>query len=75
MTRAFCPACGCGVYSHNEIMPGTLFLRASVLDDPSIFATQVAVYTSRAPAWDPASPEVMSFPEMPSAPPPSGACP
>lgn len=65
VVRAFCAACGCSVYSRNEIMPSMIFLRASALDDLNIFATQVAVFTSRAPAWDPASPDVMSFAEMP----------
>lgn len=49
--RAFCPTCGAPIYSTNAAMP-LIFLRASSLDDPEVFAPQMVVYASRAPSWD-----------------------
>jgi hypothetical protein len=54
IVRAFCPTCGSGIYSRNAGMLHLIFLRASALDDPSLFAPQLAVWAARAraPAWD-----------------------
>jgi hypothetical protein len=65
VTRAFCPGCGTGVYNRNAAMPHLIALRASTLDDPSLFAAQMIVYASRAPAWDPVSEDVPAFAELP----------
>jgi len=50
--RAFCPTCGCGIYARNGGMPHMIFVRASALDDPNLFAPQMAVWAERAPTWD-----------------------
>ncbi|MEQ1865991.1 MAG: GFA family protein [Micropepsaceae bacterium] len=63
--RAFCPTCGAGVYARVSAMPGMIFLRASTLDNPNLFAPQLAVYASRAPAWDPVTPGIPAFAERP----------
>jgi hypothetical protein len=68
VTRAFCPCCGSGIYSRNAAMPHLIFLRASTLDDPGLFAPQMAVYASRAPTWDPVSEGVPAFAESPPRP-------
>lgn len=68
VTRAFCPKCGAGVYAGNSSMAQMIFLRASTLDEPSLFAPQLTVYASRAPAWDPVSKGFPSFPEAPPRP-------
>jgi hypothetical protein len=65
VTRAFCPKCGCALYSINEAMPDLVFLRASALDDPEIAKPQMVVYASRAPSWDMIDPALPSFPVMP----------
>lgn len=65
VTRAFCPTCGAGVYARNGSMPEMIFLRASTLDDPDLFAPELVVYASRAPVWDPVSKGVPAFPEGP----------
>jgi hypothetical protein len=65
VTRAFCPTCGAGVYARNASMPQMIFVRASTLDDPSIFTPELVVYASRAPAWDPVSQGLPAFPEGP----------
>lgn len=51
VSRGFCPTCGSPVVSRNSAMPGALFLRASILDDPDAINPQMAVYASRAPKW------------------------
>jgi hypothetical protein len=63
--RAFCPRCGAGIFSRNGGMPKTIFLRASTLDDPNLFAAQLVVYASRAPEWDPVAAGVPTFAEGP----------
>ena len=65
VSRGFCPTCGAAVYSRNAGMPGLVFPRASSLDDPDLVSPQMAIYTSRAPAWDYIDPALPSFPEMP----------
>jgi hypothetical protein len=67
VSRAFCPKCGSGIYARNSAMPGMIFLRASTLDDPALFAPQLVVYASRAPAWDPVTPGIPAFAERPPA--------
>ena len=66
VTRAFCPICGTGIHSRNSKMPGLIFLRASTLDDPNLFAPQMIVWAARAPAWDPVNPDVPAFAERPT---------
>ena len=60
-TRAFCPTCGAGVYALASAMPDLIFLRASTLDDVSVFKPQIAVWASRAPHWDPVSDTLPAF--------------
>jgi len=66
VTRAFCPTCGSGVYASNDTRPGLIFLRASTLDDPSLFSPQIIVWAARAPAWDPVNEGVPAFAERPT---------
>ncbi|HKA80255.1 MAG TPA: hypothetical protein VKD43_09485 [Xanthobacteraceae bacterium] len=46
-------------------MPGAVFPRASVLDDPGIVNPQMIVYASRAPSWDHMDPALPTFAIMP----------
>ena len=66
VTRAFCSICGSGIYARNAAMPGMIFVRASTLADPNLFVPQIAVWASRAPAWDPVSSDIPAFAEGPS---------
>ena len=66
--RAFCPTCGAPVYSKNVGMPDLVFLRASSLDDPEVFAPQMVVYASRAPSWDRIGGGLPTFDVMPPMP-------
>ncbi len=65
VSRYFCGTCGGPVYSTNSGMPGMTFLRASSLDDPEIFSSNMIVYTKRAPSWDVMDEAVPSFEDMP----------
>jgi hypothetical protein len=64
--RAFCPACGSGLYARNEGMPHLVFVRASALDDPDLFSPQVAVWAARAPAWDAVTGGIPAFATAPN---------
>ena len=63
--RYFCPTCGSAIYSTNTGMPGSVFLRASSLDDPNQITPQMVVYASRAPKWDVTDASLTVFSEMP----------
>lgn len=65
VTRAFCPVCGAPVYSLNDSSPDTMVLRASTLDDLSVFQPIAVVYASRAAPWDVIDPDLMRFDAMP----------
>ncbi len=42
-------------------MPQLIFLNAATLDDPSHFAPQVVVWTSKGASWDVVDPNLPSF--------------
>lgn len=65
VTRCFCPVCGAPVYSLNSGMTDFLFVRASSLDNPEIYAPQLTVYTSRAPSWGRIDSGTETFEAMP----------
>ena len=71
VSRGFCGTCGCPILSKNTGMPGMLFPRMSSLDDPDSVTPSMAVYTSRAPAWDKLDEDLTSFAEMPEGGPPN----
>ncbi len=52
ISRGFCATCGAAVYSLNSGFADLVFIRASSLDDPTIFEPQMVVYAHRAPDWD-----------------------
>jgi hypothetical protein len=63
--RAFCPACGSGVYARNAGMPQMIFVRASALDDPTLFVPQMVVWAARAPTWDAVTAGIPAFATAP----------
>jgi hypothetical protein len=65
VSRGFCGTCGSPIFSRNSAMPGVVFPRASVLDNPEVVKPQMIVYASRAPAWDHMDPALPSFATMP----------
>lgn len=65
MIRGFCPTCGTPVTSAAEARPHLIFVRAGTLDNPSLMAPQVTIWTSEAPDWaciDPAIPSIEAQP-------------
>lgn len=67
VSRGFCATCGSPLFSRNAGMPGLVFPRASVLDDPDRVTPQMVVYASRAPKWDHMDPALPAFAVMPPA--------
>lgn len=67
VSRGFCPTCGSAIYSRNSGMPGLAFIRASSLDDPTVFKPQMVVYANRAAPWDVMDASLPAFDDMPPA--------
>ncbi len=65
VSRGFCPVCGSAVYSRNSGYPDALFVRASSLDDLSVFQPSLSVYASRGALWDHIDPALPKFATMP----------
>lgn len=65
VSRGFCGICGSPIYSKNSGMPGMVFPRASVVDDPEVVRPQMVVFASRAPSWDYMNPDLPAFAVMP----------
>jgi hypothetical protein len=64
--RAFCPACGSPVYMTFPQMPDLIVVRAASLDDPSLYAPQMVLWTASAQPWDHVDPDLPAFDRMPS---------
>lgn len=65
VARTFCPACGTTLFAQGKVLPGFTLLRAGTLDAPSSFKPGMAVFTSRAQAWDAPPADLHRFDEMP----------
>jgi hypothetical protein len=63
--RTYCPQCGSTLFARPHVLPGITMLRAGTLDDSSTLTPRVNVYASSATAWDPPSPALRGFPQMP----------
>lgn len=50
--RGFCADCGATVIVRNTAAKGLLFIVPSALDDPSVFAPRMEIWTGRAYGWD-----------------------
>ena len=66
VTRGFCSRCGCPVISYTEEDPGTRFIKAGSLDDPSWVVAESSFWTSSAHSWSPIDPSLPSFAGNPS---------
>ena len=65
LLRGFCPVCGTPVTSEAVIRPHLMFIRAGTLDDSSIVAPAMNIWTRQAPQWahlDPGLPRVAGQP-------------
>ena len=68
LLRGFCPACGTPLTSEAVIRPHLLFIRAGTLDDSSIVAPVMNIWTRQAPQWAHLDPRL---PMVPGQPPPA----
>ncbi|HVE48625.1 MAG TPA: GFA family protein [Casimicrobiaceae bacterium] len=66
-TRGFCSTCGSPLYTLLESMPDAFVLKASSLDDPTLFRPQMVLYTDSGHHWDHLDPALTRFARMPTA--------
>ena len=64
-TRGFCSECGSQVVGASTGFPDMQPVMAGSLDDPSKFAPQMIVFTTRGHSWDILDPGLPKFPKMP----------
>src|SRR5579862_4171369 len=62
MRRGFCPSCGTPVTSHALSRPHLMFFRIGTLDDPTIIAPQMNIWTEHKPGWAVIDPDLPSLP-------------
>jgi hypothetical protein len=63
LKRGFCPDCGSLLLIKPDA-PGIVFIVASSLDDPSVFAPSFEIWTSRAQPWGALDPNLRHFAEQ-----------
>lgn len=66
--RQFCSICGSPIAYSSAAFARCIFLTAGSLDDPSIFAPSMVVYTASAQPWDTVDPRLKRFDRMPPLP-------
>lgn len=66
--RQFCPICGSPVTYRSTAFANSVFVTAGSLDDPTIFAPSMVVYTESAQPWDTVDPRLQRFDRMPPLP-------
>ena len=62
MQRGFCPQCGTPLLSRAEARPAVVIVRAGALDNPSLLAPQMEIWTSTAPDWACLDPDIPHYP-------------
>jgi hypothetical protein len=65
LIRYFCGECGSPIYSHREMTPETLGVRAGTLDDSSGLKIGAHIWTDKARAWSHIDPAAKTFPGQP----------
>ena len=45
VTRFFCDKCGTGIGTKSPARPGSMIIKVGTLDDPSVFKSQLAIFT------------------------------
>lgn len=63
--RQFCSVCGSSIVYRSAAFAHSVFVTAGSLDDPSIFAPSMVVYTDSAQPWDTVDPQLKRFNRMP----------
>ena len=65
ITRRFCTTCGTPIHATSALMPDVAMVRASTLDDPETFQSQMSIFAARAPSWDKPPAGTLAFDEAP----------
>jgi len=68
MHRQFCPSCGVQLFSHAQVRPQILIIRAGTLDKPDNIKINALIWTSSAPSWVHLDPTIPHFEHQPPAP-------
>jgi hypothetical protein len=71
MRRGFCPSCGTPVTSASDARPQYVILRVGTMDQPSLVAPAMTIWTDSAPVWAHHDPALPATPR--GAPPPTSA--
>ena len=58
VSQGFCPTCGSPLMNRNSGFPGSLYIHAASLDDPSLFQPTTVVCGASAQPWDHVDPEL-----------------
>ena len=66
VTRYFCSNCGTGIGSETPNRPGAMIIKVGTLDDPSIFAPTVAIFTCDKQDFHHIPEDVSAFDKRPS---------
>ncbi|HXC49505.1 MAG TPA: GFA family protein [Candidatus Limnocylindrales bacterium] len=66
VSRWFCPTCGSGIYSQPATAPGMMFVKAGTLDDTSILAPRVHIFTDSRQSWLTLPDDALTFPRSPT---------
>ena len=45
VTRHFCGVCGTGIANETPKRPGAIIIKVGTFDDPSVFKTEIAIFT------------------------------
>lgn len=65
VARHFCPACGVHLLSNSSKHPEFKSVKVGVLDDPSAFQSQGAIWTASAQPWHRIDPDLPSWEQEP----------
>lgn len=58
ISQGFCPKCGSPVLNRNSGYPGSLYIHAATLDEPTGFAPRKVLYRQSAQPWDVVDPDL-----------------
>ncbi|MBM4299615.1 MAG: GFA family protein [Deltaproteobacteria bacterium] len=65
LSRGFCPECGTRLFAKTSAMPDLAMIGAGTLDNPSLYAPAMDIFTASAQHWDYMNPALAKFPKMP----------
>lgn len=68
VTREFCETCGTHLATRLSFNPQVVILKVGTLDDPSVYAPQVAIWTADMPPFHLVAEGVATFPGFPPMP-------